>query len=129
MSVFDLEQVQETGHHEDLAAFLGFGEIPFLDGEVAEGHYDQSRTVLARAARDAGHAFAAVPDGFALEQGFDGVVVPGLDYGDYLPWVISVELRRRAHRRAGAAVDTGMETFLEAVILIQFLEIIHRQQK
>ena len=84
---------------------------------------DIARRIAARAARAARHALAAIPDGVALEQLLDGIVVARLHNADNLPRVVVVELGRRTDARADAAVHAGVESLAEPHVLRQHIEI------
>jgi hypothetical protein len=113
------------GQWKHLTALFALDEKAQSNAEIAECHYHQPGAVLAGAARNAAHAFAAVPYGIALEQRLYGIVVAGLHNRYYLPWIVAVKLRRRANGSTGPTIDTGMETLLEPIVLIQFFKIIH----
>ena len=110
------------GQGEHLAALFRLGEIPQPDAQVPQGHDYHAGPVLARAPRHAAHALPAVPDGVGAEEGLDLRVVTGLDDGYDLPRIIAIELRGGTDGRARAAVDARVIPFLEAVVLLQFLE-------
>ena len=109
--------IQSLGKRIELAALFAFSKESQPCGEVTQSHYDQSGAVLPGASGHAAHAFTAVPDGIALQQGLDGVVVSGLDDGNDLPGVVTVELSRRTNGGTGSTVDARMEYLLETVIL------------
>lgn len=112
---------QSLGQRIYLPAAFRICKIAFPYREVAQSHDHHAGGVSSRAAGHAGHALATVPYGITLEQFLDlGVILP-LDGIKYLAGIILVELCGRAYRRTGAAVYTGLETFLEAVVASQFV--------
>ena len=106
-----------------LAPLLALDEEAQLLRETPQRLDDIARRIAARAAGAARHALAAVPDGIALEQRLDGLVVARLDGGDNLARVVVVELGRRADTRADAAVHAGVEPLAEAHVLAEHIEV------
>ena len=120
VTIFKYVPVEGVRERVELAAFLGAGEVAKAGGKIAQGHYDHTHGVLAGTSGHAGHAFAAVPDGLALEQSLDFGIVLALDGVDDLSRIISVEFGCRAYRSAGSAVDAGLQALLEPVVLAEF---------
>ena len=106
-----------------LPSFFRVSEKSQFLREPAERLDDIARRIGPRATRTARHAFAAIPDCFALEQLLDCIVVLGLDGIDDLARVVVVELGGGTDAGADAAVHAGGETLLHAYILHQHVEI------
>ena len=100
-----------------LTALFRLHEIAQFYGQVPQSHDNESGRILARTSRHAAHALAAIPDGFTLQQFLDFFIILALDNVHDFARIISVELSRRTDGRAGTAVDTCIQAFLQAVVL------------
>ena len=119
VAVVENVAVEVFAQEVHLSAFFRFHEKAGLDRQIPERHYNKAGLVVAGASGDATETFSAVPNGVAFEEFFYLGVVLMLDYVHDPSWIVAVELRGRADRRASAAVYAGVETFLEPVILHQ----------
>ena len=112
-----------TFERQLLAALLALDEeAEFLrQGSQRLDHI--TRRIAARTTRAARHALAAKPYRIAAQQLLDLVVVTRLHYVDNLTGIVVVELGRRAYSRADAAVHARFQTFAQADVLHQHIEI------
>ncbi len=90
---------------------------------------DISGSVSARTTRAARHALSAVPEGVAFHQRLDLALVATLNYSHYFSRIVVVELGRRAHAGADAAVHARLQTFTEPDILHEHIEVFSHTAK
>jgi hypothetical protein len=102
-----------------LPAFFRFNEIPQFLRKRPYRRYQQAWYITARATGFARHAFAAVPDEIAFQQGFYLFLVSALEYIGQGPRIVFVEFCGRTNSCAGPTIDAGFQSFFETDILAE----------